>query len=931
MNVRRSLLLILCLLMCGLCAYAQNGEARLVGKVFERKDVGRSVVSDAVLDIPVGDARIVLQTADSTYVSISSLTGATPGGFVFEGVKPGAARLTIVHKDFKTFSETATLEPGDNVAMIALIPTDVSPGDTLVAAVVTEEAPLITFRGDTLVYHAAKMDIREGDFVIDVIKNLPGVQYDNHVLQIDGKVVVRTYVNGSLIFGTNPMAAMNNLGAQQLVTMDVYDEDHPGDYLYGTTSLKDRVVNLKTKDPIFSVFDIQALASGGADALASESGSRQYRYALGTNAKFFSEMRQATADIVGSNLGIESSEISIMPSILTNYRENKNAKIVYNQYWKNVLFGNALELSYDYRNDWNRNRSRRLSEFYAVGNVPGKVTEELSRSSNTQTSHSATSNLRVTSWKHLQLTWQNSVSLSESSSRNTQEGYTMWEGMAPMRRNEEIGNEISGWNISESVLLTPKIGDKSAFTAILKFESGRTMNDSWDVDTLATSYFRRNLVKDSGIRNMAYGLTLRKNLDLKNKKSLSLEYILKYARNSNVQMAYDIDAEGNMNRNSFNTFDYTHSTYTSSLRVSSSLFRGNTFSMSAAVTPTAQWIGNMERSPDLQTSRTYLSLLPEIGITYKRENPILQYTASSTVPSIQQVRDRIDDTDAMRIRAGKPDLRNSLTHSFSSHYSKTIKSSSFRYNASLQIVDRPILNKTIYYNTSTTLPDYNNYKVPAGATFTTYVNGPANYSADLTLDYSTRFRLFKGLVSPNLSLTPSIRYSNNAAYYGDLLDRTLETTHGIAFYLDSPLGKWLRVSLKDNVQDIHGSNRSGTMSRHILKHTASANIDLTLFKKMKWSTKYSRDMYRPVGNGGGKAVDIHRLNVDAGIDLFRNRCRITLSGYDLLSGGSEYSERFTESSYVRTWTPAYGRFYLLKLTYRFNNTNGRLMPSYSIF
>lgn len=280
-------------------------------------------------------------------------------------------------------------------------------------------------------------------------------------------------------------------------------------------------------------------------------------------------------------------------------------------------------MSYDYRNDWNRNRSRRLSEFYAVGNVPGKVTEELSQSSNTQRSHSATANLRVTSWKHLQLTWNNAISLSESSSRNTQEGYTIWEGMAPMRRNEEIGSEISGWNISETVSLTPKIGGKSVFTAILKFESGRTMNDSWDVDTLATSYFRRNLVKDSGIRNMAYGLTLRKNLDLKNKKSLSLEYILKYARNSNVQMAYDIDEEGNSVQNSFNTFDYTHSTYTSSLRVSSSLFRGNTFSMSAAVTPTAQWIGNMERSPDLQTSRTYLSLLPEIGITYKRENPIL--------------------------------------------------------------------------------------------------------------------------------------------------------------------------------------------------------------------------------------------------------------------------------------------------------------------
>ena len=81
----------------------------------------------------------------------------------------------------------------------------------------------------------------------------------------------------------------------------------------------------------------------------------------------------------------------------------------------------------------------------------------------------------------------------------------------------------------------------------------------------------------------------------------------------------------------------------------------------------------------------------------------------------------------------------------------------------------------------------------------------------------------------------------------------------------------------------------------------------------------------------GKKVDIQRLNIEAGIDVFKGRCKITLSGYDLLSGGSEYSESFTESSYIKTWTPSYGRYCLLKLTYRFNNTNGKLIPNYSVF
>ena len=930
MNLKKSIPIALFLLLGCLCTYAQNGKARLVGKVFERMDLGEAVVSEAILKIPVENARIVLETEDSTYVSTASLAGNNPGGFVFDDIKPGIAKLTITHQDYETFSETATLEAGDNVAMIALVRNKEKNGETLEAAVVTEEAPLITYRGDTLVYHAAKMDIREGDFVIDVIKNLPGVKYNNHNLEIDGKMVARTYVNGSLIFGRHPMSAMENLGAQQLVTMEVYDEDNPDDYLYGTSSLKDRVVNLKTKEPIFSVFDIQALISGGADATAAESGENKYRYALGTNAKFFSELRQFSVDLIDNNLGLESSNITEIPPVLVNYHENKNISLVYNNYWDNVLRGDALELSYNYSNDWNRSRNQRQSEYFAVGDVPHRFIDASSELSNTQSTHNAISHLKITSLKHIILAWHNTVSLTENENRNRLKETVLWEGMSPMGKDEEIGNNMNSWNIAEKVSLTPLIGGKRPFTAILDFEIGNSGNDSWDVDTLSTSYLRRNLVKDSDNRNLAYGMTVRKVIYPGSKKSINLEYIIKYNRSSYEQMAFDLDTDGNINPNIFNTFDYTHSVYSSALSAESTIFTRKKMFVRAKVTPTVKWINNLEKNPDIQIKRTYISLMPDIFVNYN-DWSILHYTVSSSVPSIQQIRDKVDDTDAMRIRVGNPDLKQSLTHSLSSSYSKTKKSSSFNFKANLQIVERPILNRTFYYSNEGKLPDYNDYLVPAGATLTTYVNGPARITSDLALEYTTSFNAFNKFLKSTLRLSPSFKYINDPIYFGDILDRTTETAPALTVDFSTRVGKQTRLSFKDNIQDVHGKNKSGTMSRHILRHTYSASADVTLFKILKVSTSYTRNMFKPIDHAGGKEVDIQRLNFSAGIDVLKGRCKITLSAYDLLSGGSEYSESFTESSYIKTWTPSYGRYCLLKLSYRFNNTNGKLIPDYGVF
>ena len=62
------------------------------------------------------------------------------------------------------------------------------------------------------------------------------------------------------------------------------------------------------------------------------------------------------------------------------------------------------------------------------------------------------------------------------------------------------------------------------------------------------------------------------------------------------------------------------------------------------------------------------------------------------------------------------------------------------------------------------------------------------------------------------------------------------------------------------------------------------------------------------------------------IGLLKDKAlKISLRGVDLLRGGSLYNVAVNPSSIIQTWTPVYGRYFLIDITYRFNNTNGRIM------
>ena len=212
------------LLIAGLClpqvlrgqSQAADTLSSIVGKTFYRMEIGMGGLDN--VDVPVSGIDVVLVAGkDTARTKTDNL-----GRFSFSRIKTRQVTLSMVDDDYAPFSESFVLMPGENVV---IVPRQ-RETETLDAASVTAEVPVMTMKGDTLVYHANALTLNEGDYAIDLLKQMPGVEVDRTtgIIRISGKEVARSYVNGALVFGLNPLDPMENLRADQVVTMEVYDE-----------------------------------------------------------------------------------------------------------------------------------------------------------------------------------------------------------------------------------------------------------------------------------------------------------------------------------------------------------------------------------------------------------------------------------------------------------------------------------------------------------------------------------------------------------------------------------------------------------------------------------------------------------------------------------------------------------------------------------
>lgn len=928
----------LCLLL-SLTLSAQEkpqGKASIEGKVFVKESLPDEVYkhlgvkNPGLRERPLFGVQATLVLGKDTLKSQSSEAGI----FTFKELPVDTSVVLILKRaGYRTFSGVFPLVPGKNIVLVEMHRG--SDNEELDPAKVTAEAPMMTMEGDTLVLHAAAAIRRDGDYAIDLLKQFPGVEIENGSIRISGKQVVRSYVNGALIFGMRPIDSMEYLQGDEVTEFRVYDEHNPfKTQQENKTARKERVINIRTKNPIFSVSDFQARILAGADARRQEDGTILPRYTAGASANLFSEMRIAKADAIFGNLGVESGALSAAPHVQQQYRQNAALNLSFEQYWKDRYQGDALMLSYGFGHNKVKSRQRVLREQFETAGIPAQVLDQEDRSGSRMESHSFSSAYENRTSRVVRFKWTNALSYSTSADNRQRSENLSIAGKTPILQDGHFHEGKKAWTVDESLSLhLPKNRELPPLT--LGMHLGRDDTEGWDLDTLASSYNRRYLTKDGGAVSRRFSAEMpaffHKDKDFGNGTQVSFSagsLRASYDYRKKQQAAFDLWETDIPLPNAANTFEYTHSDLQGAVGASFWMKKDTTFQGTFSLDGIVDRIIDRERIPsDERVGRNWFSLRPSLSLTIG-QTLRFQYSMNSMLPAVEQLRAWINDDRPLYLIAGNPALRPARTHHFSMQgnrkpirevtpqgWTRIVPNESLNWNLSLDWTRHPIVQRTLYFPEETVLEEYQGYRVPACASLNRAENAGHALLAMASLRSSKRFSWFQGRWKPKLSVFPSVRYRQQPQYFGPVLDRVREIQPGLTLSAETRLSRILEVNLWTDF----AYNRSWSASMDMKAfHTgvqANATIELGKngFLKAGYDGTISKNLTRSILD-----ARINRLNASLGWRFFQQRLTVSLMGLDLLNGGSDYRAGFDPSSYTQIWSPVYGRCLLFSLAWRMN-------------
>ena len=862
---------------------------------------------------------------DTSYVVCNDDT------FSFTNLRPGKVYLKISHLSYNTEEGIYDLVAGDNVIYFTMT----EKVREIEESKVTAEVPLMRILQDTTIYYAAAVPTNEWDSALEIIRQLPGFEVSGETITVNGERVARTYVNGVQIFGNNPLTAFEALYADEVTQVRVYDQQTAEARHKGVkVSRKERVLDIKTKDPILSLASILMSASAGADETKTRDGKIQPRYAGYAGLDFYSEMltMKAAADmnnslsgnrlnVVGSGMGI-IGEFDLQPSF-SSYDEFAGVDINLAKYWKDREYGNSLRTYYTMERQYNRRVTESLTEYFPGDGIPYMSYEDSLSNSSTSISHNFLAALDLKDTKIEDIHISVGGSISEARNRSLSSTLNRTDGEADRSQFQDTGSDGRNYELETYIQWSKTDNSRFIPTASIHATMYSNNNLSWDTDTLASSFTRRQLRTDGiGKGFTAYAqASVQSYLVNNDRMSLSgtIGYTFHYDKTRRRQMTYDfLDNPADPALYMASSYDYDWNMMTNDVAVGLTMDLRKV-SMNLVVRGGRVTQMDDERFPEaVSYDRGYTKVEPAFDIRYGMHN--FSISCSATQPSLQQTRDRIDDSNPLVLTAGNPDLKQVYSTEAKLGgmiYRNMNTGLTLMYKAGATYIANSIVSRSRYFTQDTHIEDYGGYDVKAGSMLYTYANtGEGVWRANVSLPFSTMFRK-TGLT---VHAAPEGYFETAPQYVGESLSTMVTARAGITGRVQWRPGGF-SLTMKPRIYWFNSDNSSG---RHI---TSGWQVGGGLYATYKFPFgmyvhAVAEDSYFKYLSGAGTDNNVLRLKCSIWCYFLQNTLKVSLSAMDLLNRGSSYTTASTSNYFRQVWKPTYGRYYVLTVVYEFRHKKG---------
>ncbi|HEY4110129.1 outer membrane beta-barrel protein [Puia sp.] len=210
---------------------------------------------------------LLLRPVDSILIGH---TRTTANGHFQLTVPPGHYIILVTYPSYADYVDTLFIKDSGNVTLPPI--GMVLKSKLLETVVVSGNKGAVRIKGDTTEFNADSFRTQAGASVEDLLKKLPGIQVDkNGKITAQGEAIKKVLVDGEEFFGDDPTLVTQNLRADMVDKVQVYDKKSDQATFTGIDDgQREKTINLKLKNDKKMGYFGRLTAGAGTDGYYDE-------------------------------------------------------------------------------------------------------------------------------------------------------------------------------------------------------------------------------------------------------------------------------------------------------------------------------------------------------------------------------------------------------------------------------------------------------------------------------------------------------------------------------------------------------------------------------------------------------------------------------------------------------------------------------------
>ena len=805
-------------------------------------------------------------------------------------------------------------------------------GLELSEVVVTAPIKEVELVGDTTVINADAYRIPEGSNLEELVKKIPGLEYDrqNKTLVYNGLPIAEINVNGEAFFAGNHALALENLPADLVSRIKVYDKRSEMEKFMGIkTGEENYVLDLQTKKEFNGTLMTSVAAGKGNNKKKEAELISNFFKTGGENLSVIAKsgnrnMTSANKDNRQDNVAVNflkkfGKKIHLNGNVMYSNAINGNeGTSYYEQYLKT---GNRYRYATSDRHNTNRMASTMLSMKW---NIDKMTLLNLSGSFSAMKGTNGSDSRQATYNENPEL----DITAPFNGEENGQTENDIRVNGIRMNSRSTSANRQYFLNAD----LTRRLNEKgSSLGLTMQYSEGKGKNEAFSVSS--TTYYQlqdewgndsvlyRNQYYDSPNRNRKFSLGLILTQPLHKSLRAQLSYKFRRENQNNDRNTYDLSRffDGTDDEPLYTLPEGYEAAYTDSLSNRSRShttahevalhlnYTDRTWEINAglSVVPERQSLDQKTGRMQADTLRTSVNYYPAVTVLWhkKKTRVQLSYEGDTKQPGLTELLTLTDNSDPLNITRGNPSLRPS--------YNQRVR---------LEARDTKIgLNGDMTWaNTVNSVTRAVTYNTQTGGIESYPVNVNGNWNARATVRYQKRIkRRFSVTARTGASFSQNVSLINEGQQ--EMPERS--TTHNTTLNANLRFGyqpQWGGFDLTGDWRFRHSTN----LLRETGDYTRDYRLGVNAYADLPGGIQLRSDVDYSFRNG---------TNITPGEDdqvvwnaslswRFLKQKKAELSFYwaDILSQKKNFTRSVSSSGLSERHTQQIGSWFMLSFKYRFN-------------